>query len=152
MCMRQREVVDITILACGSAISEKLRCTLCTNERTWLLTLKVAPRIHGTPCRTRGGWRVPTLLNGTFHGVFIPAVEDIRHTGPVVLFLDGHRSHTTLGLVEEVRVRGIVFYTFPPHTTHLLQPLDVGVFGPLKHVWSKILKEFKMETMAAKVD
>lgn len=87
-----------------------------------------------------------------FHGVFLPSVEDIRHTGPVVLFLDSHQSHTTLCLVEEVRDRGIVFYTFPPHTTHLLQPLDVGVFGTLKPVWSKILKEFKLETMAAKIN
>ena len=87
-----------------------------------------------------------------FCNVFLPAVEDIRHTGPVVLFLDGHQSHTTLGLVEEAQDKGIVLYTFPPHTTHLLQPLDVGVFGPLKHVWSQILKEFKLETLAAKVD
>ena len=79
-------------------------------------------------------------------------MEDIRHSGPVVLYLDGHQSHTTLGLVEEARDKGIVLYTFPPHTTHLLQPLDVGVFGPLKLVWSQILKEFKLETMAAKVD
>ena len=146
MCMRQREVVDITILACGSPISEKLRCTLCTNERTWLLTLKVAPKIHGTPCRTQGGWRVRTLLNGTFHGVFFPcygghpaywACCAISWRPPITHYSwSGGRS------------------TSPRHchTTHLLQPLDVGVFGPLKHVWSKILKEFKMETMAAKVD
>ena len=87
-----------------------------------------------------------------FRGVFLPSVEDIRHTGPVVLFLDSRQSHTTLGLVEEVQDQGIVFYTFSPHTTHLLQPLDVGVFGTLKHVWSKILKEFKLETMAAKIN
>ena len=87
-----------------------------------------------------------------FRNVFLPAVEDIRHTGPVVLFLDSHQWHTTHGLVEEVRDWGIVLYTFPPYTTHLLQPLDVGVIGPLKHVWSQILKDFKLETLAAKVD
>ena len=26
-----------------------------------------------------------------FRNDFLPAVEDIRHTGPVVLFLDGHQ-------------------------------------------------------------
>lgn len=26
----------------------------------------------------------------------------------------------------------------PPHTSHLLQPLDVGVFGPLKRVYGKL--------------
>jgi len=28
----------------------------------------------------------------------------------------------------------------PPHTSHLLQPLDVGVFGPLKHMYGKLVK------------
>ena len=28
----------------------------------------------------------------------------------------------------------------PPHTSHLLQPLDVRVFGPLKHAYRKLVK------------
>jgi len=28
----------------------------------------------------------------------------------------------------------------PPHTSHLLQPLDVGVFGPLKHTYEKLVE------------
>ena len=28
----------------------------------------------------------------------------------------------------------------PPHTSHLLQPLGVGVFGPLKHAYSKLVE------------
>jgi hypothetical protein len=28
----------------------------------------------------------------------------------------------------------------PPHTSHLLQPLDVGVFGPLKRAYGKLLE------------
>ena len=112
---------------------------------------------EGGPQDTRysmsdSGWMEGANFFEWFRKVFLPAVEGMRRTGPVVLFLDSHQSHTTLGLVEEARDQGIVLYTFPPHTTHLLQPLDVGVFGPLKLVWSQILKEFKLETMAAKVD
>jgi hypothetical protein len=28
----------------------------------------------------------------------------------------------------------------PPHTSHLLQPLDVGVFGPLKRSYGKLVE------------
>jgi hypothetical protein len=28
----------------------------------------------------------------------------------------------------------------PPHTLHLLQPLNVSVFGPLKRVYRKLVK------------
>ena len=50
------------------------------------------------------------------------------------------------------RDRGVILFCLPSHTTHALQPLDVGVYGPLKSRWGKILKEYKMETCAAVVD
>jgi hypothetical protein len=28
----------------------------------------------------------------------------------------------------------------PPHTSYLLQPLDVGVFGPLKYLYGKLVE------------
>jgi hypothetical protein len=29
----------------------------------------------------------------------------------------------------------ILIVCLPPHTTHILQPCDVGVFGPLASAW-----------------
>ena len=31
----------------------------------------------------------------------------------------------------------IILYSLPPKTTHKLQPLDVGIFGPLQVAWTK---------------
>ena len=73
-------------------------------------------------------------------------------TGPVILFMDGHTSHINLELITLARDRGVILFCLPSHTTHALQPLDVGVYGPLKSRWGKILKEYKMETCAAVVD
>ena len=33
-----------------------------------------------------------------------------------------------------------------PNTMHLLQPLDIGTFAPLKKAWKAILKSFKLRT------
>ena len=33
----------------------------------------------------------------------------------------------------------------PPNATHLIQPLDVAVFGPLKSVWQDVLSDFKLK-------
>ena len=96
------------------------------------------------------------MESANFHDWFckllFPAVEEMLRTGPVVLFLDGHQSHSSLPLVEEACAKGIILFVYPPHTMHLLQPLDVGVFGPLKQVWSEVLKAFKLESKGAKVD
>jgi len=32
-----------------------------------------------------------------------------------------------------------------PHSTDKLQPLDVGVFGPLKKVWREVLTDYKLK-------
>ncbi|KAJ2937188.1 hypothetical protein O0L34_g19062 [Tuta absoluta] len=51
---------------------------------------------------------------------------------PVMLLLDGHASHTqNVQLIDEARKHGVTIICFPPHTTHKLQPGDVGFMRPL---------------------
>lgn len=57
-----------------------------------------------------------------------------RRTGVYrLLLLDGHGSHCTREFISYCDEKKIIPFCFPPHTTHLLQPLDVVVFQPLKH-------------------
>ena len=60
--------------------------------------------------------------------------------------MDGHASHIILELISLTRDRGVILFCLPSHTTHALQPLDVGVYGPLESRWGKILKEDKIKT------
>ena len=48
----------------------------------------------------------------------------------VILLLDGHASHKTLAAVEFCRSNNIALLSFPPHTTHRLQPLDLFLWSP----------------------
>ena len=48
-----------------------------------------------------------------------------------LLILDGHSSHTTFQFVQYCQDHNIIPLCLPPHSTHYLQPLDVGIFGPL---------------------
>ena len=82
---------------------------------------------------------------------FYPVVKHLLETGPVVLFIDGHYSHSSLELITRARSLGIHLFCLPPNTTHLLQPLDIGVFGPVKQCWRKILKQYKIKTRATNV-
>ena len=71
---------------------------------------------------------------------FIKNVEEIPR--PILLLYDGHKSHTSFRILRKATENGITILKLPPHTSHLLQPLDVGVFRPAKAVWRKILDQF----------
>ena len=59
--------------------------------------------------------------------------QDRRH----LLILDGHNSHVTLEVVQKCREVGLDLLTLPSHTSHRLQPLDVGVFAPFKRYFKR---------------
>jgi hypothetical protein len=49
-----------------------------------------------------------------------------------LFFFYGHGSHIALQTIEAKTMMGIDLLTFPAHTTHRLQLLDVSVFIPFK--------------------
>ena len=55
-------------------------------------------------------------------------LHSIPPTRPVLLIQDGHVSHMSVELIELARANNIHLSCLPSHTTHILQPLDVGVF------------------------
>ena len=56
---------------------------------------------------------------------------------PLLLLLDGHSSHYQPELLQIAAAERVVPFCLPPHTTHLLQPLDSGVLGSIKCSWNE---------------
>ncbi|KGQ02871.1 hypothetical protein BBAD15_g11910 [Beauveria bassiana D1-5] len=54
-----------------------------------------------------------------------------------LLILDGHGSHHTIEFIKYCEDSGIIPFGMPPHLTHLLQPLDVVIFQPLKYHYQR---------------
>ncbi|KIO18048.1 hypothetical protein M407DRAFT_84348, partial [Tulasnella calospora MUT 4182] len=63
-----------------------------------------------------------------------------------VLILDGHASHTSLGFLNRAEELGIHVVSYPPHTIHALQGLDVVVFASLKRHWQAVRDAREQET------
>ncbi|CAG8432881.1 4710_t:CDS:2 [Diversispora eburnea] len=55
---------------------------------------------------------------------------------PVLLIFDGHKSHVNYLSVNFCHENGILLFTLPPHTTHILQPSEIP-FAKLKKEYSK---------------
>ena len=52
-----------------------------------------------------------------------------------MLILDGHGSHATTQFELYCQEHNIITLCMPAHSSHLLQPLDVGCFAPLKKAY-----------------
>ena len=48
----------------------------------------------------------------------------------------------SLRCIEEAKEQEIILLKLPSNTTHILQSLDVTVFGPVKTAWYNIVKDW----------
>ena len=58
-----------------------------------------------------------------------------------LLILDGHESHNSIEFQQYCIEAKIITLCMPPHSSHLLQPLDVGCFSPLKRAYGRQAEE-----------
>jgi DDE superfamily endonuclease/Tc5 transposase DNA-binding domain len=100
-------------------------------------------------------WQFSATLKGwtsNIHGVewlrrcFDPATHAKANGQSRLLICDGHGSHVTGNFIVYCMFANIVLLILPPHTSHLTQPLDVSIFGPLKtHLTSELHGLISME-------
>ena len=60
----------------------------------------------------------------------------VSKSNPGVVLMDNHISHLSIDAIDMIKENGLRLLTFPPHCSHKLQPLDVGVYGPFKRYYS----------------
>ena len=66
-----------------------------------------------------------------------------RQEGKKVLIGDNLSSHLSESVIQACSKNNIAFICLFPYATHMLQPLDVAWFAPLKKVWRKTLEDWK---------
>ncbi len=71
--------------------------------------------------------------------VFLPRTQPKDPTQGRLLILDGHDSHTTDDFMWNCFNNNVYLVFLPAHTSHVLQPLDLSVFSPLKQAYRKYL-------------
>lgn len=100
---------------------------------------------HWAIGRSESGWMTSAAFYEYMTNVFYPWIEENKTPLPVIFFIDGHSSHINLHLSEFCKEKGIILTAFYPNATHRLQPLDVGVFHPVKNLWRKNVRNWRME-------
>jgi hypothetical protein len=64
-------------------------------------------------------------------------LEDIVYSS----YLDGHGSHLTCGFDKVCKDNDFITIYMPAYSFHILQPLDIGYFSPLKHAYRGLIKQ-----------
>lgn len=95
-------------------------------------------------------WRFEVSLNGWttdeiglrwLEKTFIPATNSHTKGKYRLLILDGHGSHLTPQFDQICAQNNIISIFMPPHSSHLLQPLDIGCFSPLKNAYGTMVDQ-----------
>ena len=74
---------------------------------------------------------------------FITNREPGQH---ILLLLDGHRSNITIGLLYRAKAHNIILFILAAHTSQVLQPMDVGCYGPFQKIYHDVCHKFTRTT------
>lgn len=79
------------------------------------------------------------ITERSFYGwlkLFVQFLDEHVRAGKLdeehLLVMDQASAHCSLRIMEYAEDHHVLLYALPSHTTHLTQPVDVGLFGPLK--------------------
>ncbi|KAM5529280.1 transposase [Fusarium oxysporum f. sp. phaseoli] len=86
------------------------------------------------------GWSNADIFLKWFMEVFIPETTPSDPSQWRLLVLDQHKSHITAELMKKAWLNKIWLSWLPSHSSHITQPLDVAVFGPLKRYYRQLTR------------
>src|SRR5437773_8833756 len=92
------------------------------------------------------GWTSNDIALEWLEKTFIPQTAPEDPTEARLLILNGHGSHATDDFMYNCFRHNIFLVYLPPHSSHVLQPLDVGVFSALKRAYRRYLADLAMLT------
>lgn len=110
-------------------------------QDTWIL----GGPIHAKYNVSKSGWFDEEIFLDWLQICLIPFCRQEREADPepFVIIGDNLSSHLSIRAVDICAENNIKLCFLPPNSTHLLQPLDVGVFSVVKSEWRKIITAWK---------
>ncbi|XP_060585333.1 uncharacterized protein LOC132741220 [Ruditapes philippinarum] len=95
--------------------------------------------------RSDNGWMDTEVFCNWLLNVFIPAINERRIKKPVLLLIDGHKTHVTMQASDICVENGVELYCLLEHASHVMQPLDLRLFSQLKRTWRQAVRDWQSE-------
>jgi hypothetical protein len=120
----------VSIIETISATGRRLQCLIIFKGNALQSTWFTDPNIPNYSYTVSpNGWTSNDIGLAWLRQIFIPQTvsNDYR-----LLLLDGHKSHATYEFMWECYINRIALVYLIPHSSHILQPLDLACFSLLK--------------------
>ena len=125
-----------SIMFCGSASGKMLPLMVVYKSKFLYDAWINGGPVNSVYDSTKSGWFDGRTFKKWFFDIF---VKNLEGEGPFALNnLGSHFSEEVIKVCVEMNIR---FITLVPNSTHLCQPLELAVIGPLKRCWRALLNE-----------
>lgn len=132
---------QITVLCCCSAGGYSIPPFVVFDRKVLkpeLTTGEVPGTFYGL---NDSGWMETELFETWFLHHFLAYAPPVR---PLLLLMDGHSSHFSPVFVNKAAEEQVLVFCLPPHSSHRTQPLDKGIFSPLKRAWREVCHSYTL--------
>ena len=119
-----------TICACGHTIPPLIIFEAVMHQAAWYENSLLL--YNWSIAVSENGWMNNQIGLTWLKTVFNKHTKDCSVDQYRLLILDGHGSHVTPEFNQYCLECSIIILCMPPHSSHLLQPLDVDCFSVLK--------------------
>lgn len=138
---------SISLMVCGNAAGDLLPPMVVYKAQNMYENWKSGGPPGTVYKNSVSGWFDMDLFEIWFMEVLVPHINKTRvnDTDEVVVIGDNLASHFSPRVSDYANQNNIYLTPFPPNATHLMQPLDVAVFAPMKRKWRSVLDSWKTE-------
>jgi len=132
----------VTVLGAGNALGTAIPPYFVFPGKRMRSELMEGSTVGADGTVSDSGWSNGAIFRQYLAEHFIKYVQGRDVQQPILLLYDGHRSHISLNIIEWAKAQNIILFVLPPHTSHVLQPLDVGCFGPFQRIYDNLRHKF----------
>lgn len=128
----------LTVVACSSASGFTVPPLFILSGKRLDRDLLDACCVHGAKVTTAdAGFINAHIFQEWIQHFAVSVPSPIRR--PLMLVLDGVASHMSKAIDDAAARHGVILVQLPPNSSHLFQPLDVGVFKAVKVAMRKAI-------------
>ena len=138
---------SISIMICGTADGELLPPMVVYKSKN-LYNHWTQGGPPGTVYNhSKSGWFDMNLFEQWFVDILLPHIkEHSQKNEQTIVIGDNLASHFSPLVIQTAKENNIYMTPLPPNSTHLLQPLDVSFFAPMKRKWRAVLDNWRKES------